>query len=385
MRFFYLIMVILFLSLNLRPSITSVGPLLETIQTDLGMSSVTASLLTTLPVFCMGLFALFSIKLSNRLGNEKSIIISMILIFLATIARGFLQSSWLLIATALVAGIGIGIAGPLISGFIKKYFPNQLSVTSVYSVSMVIGAALATSFSIPLFHTFGSWQWSLSFWSIFGLIAILLMLGLVTKREKSNVVVMKLPSMRILNKRVYLFMLLFGFVCTIYYSITAWLAPFAQSMGMSASQSGLVLTLFTAIQIPVSFFLPMIVGRTGRRKMWLLLCGLSELIGILLLITYFVPWIAAIFLAFGAGGLFPLAILIPIEEANNADQATSWSAQMQFGGFMIGAMGPIVFGLALDIFNSFIPAFIIILVVLCAMAMVVLQLYKSSSEREASN
>lgn len=385
MRFFYLVLVILFLSLNLRPSITSVGPLLEFIQTDLGMSGVTASLLTTLPVFCMGLFALLSIKLSNRLGTEKSLLIAMVLIFLATFARAFLHNSWLLITTALFAGIGIGIAGPLISGFIKKYFPDRLSVTSVYSVSMVIGAALATSFSIPLFHVLKeSWQWSLSFWSIFALVAILLLFGLLAKRE-AGTVIMKLPSMRIQNKRVYLFMLLFGFVSTIFYSITAWLAPFVQSMGMSASQSGLVLTLFTAVQIPVSFILPMVVGKTGKRKKWLLLCGLSELIGVVLLIGYFAPWVAAIFLGFGAGGLFPLAILIPIEEANNVDEATSWSAQMQFGGFMIGAIGPLVFGLALDIFNSFTPAFIMIMIILCALAVVVLRLDKSAPEREADN
>ena len=137
MRFFYLT-IIFFVSLNLRPSITSVGPLLDIIQTDLGMGGVTASLLTALPVFCMGLFAILAIKLNSRLGMEKSLLIAMSLIVVATSFAYSVHNSFLLFATALFSGIGIGIAGPLITGFIKKYFPNNLGLMGVYSVSMVI-------------------------------------------------------------------------------------------------------------------------------------------------------------------------------------------------------------------------------------------------------
>ncbi|MCE5172356.1 MFS transporter [Paenibacillus profundus] len=361
MHFIYLVVVIFFISLNLRPSITSVGPLLDVIQTDLGMSGVTASLITTLSVFCMGLFALLSIKLSVRLGIEKSLFVAMLLIFVATFFRAFINSSVLLLATALCSGIGIGITGPLISGFIKKYFPEKLSVTSVYSVSMVIGAAIASSLSVPLFQKLkGSWQHALSFWSILAFIAALSLLPLLRK-GKTNKTVIAIPSLRITNKRVYLFMLFFGCMAAIFYSITAWLAPLVQSMGISHSQSGFILTLFTAIQIPVSFLMPVLVSKIGGRKTWLLVCSLSELIGIGLLMGHSLPWIATIFLGIGAGGLFPLALLIPIEEANSEEEATSWSAMMQFGGFMFGSLGPMLFGLTADVFDNFTPALIVIM------------------------
>ncbi|MGE8207854.1 CynX/NimT family MFS transporter [Heyndrickxia sp. NPDC080065] len=374
MRFIYLILVIFFLSLNLRPSITSVGPLLDVIQTDLGMNGVAASLITSLPVFCMGLFAIFSIRLNNRLGIEKSLLLAMVLIFIATLSRGFLMNSWLLIATSLFTGIGIGIAGPLISGFIKKYFPGKLSVTSVYSVSMVIGASIATSFTIPLFNLLNeSWQIALSVWSILALIAALLVLPLLITEKAKNVMTTT-SSLRITNKRVYLFMLFFGCMAAIFYSITAWLAPFVQSMGMSHTQSGLILTLFTIIQIPVSFSIPLLVAKTRSRKMWLLICSFSELIGLVLLMGHFSPWIATIFLGIGAGGLFPLALLIPIEEANSIEEVTSWSAQMQFGGFILGAIGPLLFGFTLDVFNSFTPALIVILMTIILMIVIILNM-----------
>ena len=48
----------LLVGFNLRPIMAAIGPLLEILQQDLGLSSAQASLLTTLPVFLMGVCAL---------------------------------------------------------------------------------------------------------------------------------------------------------------------------------------------------------------------------------------------------------------------------------------------------------------------------------------
>jgi len=374
MRFFYLVMIIFFVSLNLRPSITSVGPLLDIIQTDLGMGGVTASLLTALPVFCMGLFAILAIKLNSRLGMEKSLLIAMSLIVVATFLRIFVHNSFLLFATALFSGIGIGIAGPLITGFIKKYFPNNLGLMGVYSVSMVIGAAVASSLSVPLYQRMNeSWQHALSFWSILAVPAFLLLIPLLTKAEKSRDT-LPISALFVKNKRVTLFMLFFCCMAAIFYSLTAWLAPIVQSMGFSYSQSGIILTLFTVIQIPVSFLIPILVSKTGNRKVWLLVCSLLEIIGILMLLLHFSPWVATVFLGIGAGGLFPLALLLPIQEAKNSEQTVSWSAMMQFGGYLIGALGPAFIGLTVDIFDNFVPALVGLLIIICVMLVTILKI-----------
>lgn len=367
MRVIYLIIIILFISLNLRPSITSVGPLLDIIQTNLGMSGLTASLITTLPVLCMGLFSIAAIKLNNRLGIEKSLLLAMLLIFTATFLRMFVNDSFFLLTTAFLSGMGIGIAGPLVSGFIKKYFPEKPGLTGIYSVSMVIGAAIASSFSIPLFHSMNdSWQHSLSFWSILAIPASLLLLPLL-KKGAPNKNPISISSIFTKNKRVSLFMLFFGCMAAIFYSITAWLAPIVQSTGLSYAQSGNILTLFTVIQIPISLTIPMIVSKTGHRKIWLLVCSLSEIIGIVLLMMHFSPWVATIFLGIGAGGLFPLALLMPIQEASNTTEAISWSAMVQFGGYLLGSLGPAFIGLTLDLFGNFVPALVVLVLVICVM------------------
>ncbi len=102
------IIAIILASFNLRPVITSVSPpLLGTIRQTLHMSAATASLLTSLAVLCMGLFAPFAIKLANRWSIERTIAYALILIGLATATRYFANTAWVMLVTALLSGIGI--------------------------------------------------------------------------------------------------------------------------------------------------------------------------------------------------------------------------------------------------------------------------------------
>lgn len=71
-KIFYLAALFL-AALNLRPIITSVASMMSMIQSDLGVSALTASLLTTLPVLCMGVFAPVATKLSRRFGLERTL------------------------------------------------------------------------------------------------------------------------------------------------------------------------------------------------------------------------------------------------------------------------------------------------------------------------
>ncbi|WP_284139498.1 MULTISPECIES: MFS transporter [unclassified Virgibacillus] len=384
MNYFYFVLVLFFISINLRPAITSVGPLLDIIKVDLGMSGVAVSLLTTLPVFVMGLFALIAVKLGKRLGTERALFVAMIFIFVSTFLRAFTANGGILIATSFVAGIGIAIAGPLVSGFIKKYFPGNSTVTGIYSVSIVIGASIGSSFTAPLFERIDhSWQAALSFWSILGLIATLLLIPILKKRAQDTTVASTtVPPMKKPNKHVYLSMFFFGCMAAIFFSITAWLAPIIKAMGYSHTFSGWVLTLFAIIQVPVSFIIPTIVSKRGNRKKWLLFCGFSELIGVVLLLLHFSPWVATVFIGVGAGGLFPLALLIPIEESKSVEEATSWSAMMQFGGFMIGALGPVFIGFTVDHFHPYKGPLFVLLLLIIAMLVIVSMIPGNKKEQE---
>lgn len=354
MRIRYLTMLLLLAALNLRPAITSISPLLENIRADLHIQGVTASLLVTLPVLCMGLFAPLALSWSQRWGLEKVITFSLLLIGGATLLRVLADSTFILMCSALLAGIGIGLIGPLLSGFIKQYFPNPAAMVSVYSVALVIGAALAAGLAVPLQQGLGSWQYSLAFWALLALVAGLSWLRLA--RSPQTVTKTTAVSLPLRQKKAWLLTVFFGLMAAIFYSLTTWLSPMMAHAGYSKIEAGYMMTLFTLIQIPISFLIPIGVSKFGKRAWWLVGCSVMEMIGLLTLHLPVSPWLAIAILGIGAGGLFPLALMLPIQEANHAGEANAWSAMTQSGGYTLGAIGPLIVGLLFDHSGNFVTA-----------------------------
>ncbi|MCU6709979.1 MFS transporter [Paenibacillus sp. J5C_2022] len=367
MRKFYLVMAIFLAALNLRPIITSVAPLLETLQSELGISGLTASLLTTLPVLCMGFFAPAATALSDRFGLERTIFIALCLITGASALRGIVSSVMILVATALAGGIGVSLAGPLLSGFVKKYFPTRPGVVSIYSASMIVGAGLASALAIPVYQSSRhSLALTLSCWAIFGVIALFVWAAFLRNGQagKEGRARTHLP---VRNRSALLLTLFFGMMACMFYSVTAWISPMAHSFGYDPAASAMLLTVFTLVQIPISLTVPALVARFGNRRFFLVMCSVFELIGVTLLLLRLPMLPAVICLGIGAGGLFPLALMLPIVETNTSEEAGAWSAMSQCGGYIIGAMGPLLIGTIHDYSGSFMPALIVMLVITAVM------------------
>lgn len=363
MKLFYIVFALILASLNLRPPITSISPLMSTIQHDLGLSGMTASLLTTLPVLCMGIFAPFSVRISRRWGNEGAIVLALILIGLGTGLRLFVGATPLMMFTSFLSGLGIALAGPLLSSFIKQYFPNRVAaMVGIYSTAMVMGASISVGLSLPLQHALGgSWKGSLATWALLAGIALPIWLKLAysarTERQSGQTSAVIHAPLPVKNRRAWVLTLFFGLMAAIFYSLTAWLAPAIQSQGYSQETAGNIQTLFTLISLPSTLFIPMLVHRYQRRVFWLVGCASLELIGVLMLNLSVSPWLAAIPLGIGAGGLFPIALMLPIDETNTAQEASSWSAMTQSGGYILGALGPLAIGWLHDLTGSFVQAF----------------------------
>lgn len=174
-RTYLYILALFFASINLRIGITSISPLLETIRQDLNISNFSVSFLTAIPVFCMGTFALLTGKVIKKYGAEKAIMACLILIGFATCMRAFTSSISTLFASSLFIGIGIALAGPLLSGFIKEKFPTKIGLMiGIYSVGMGTGASLSAGLTIPLQHVLkDDWNMALAFWGVLTIIAII--------------------------------------------------------------------------------------------------------------------------------------------------------------------------------------------------------------------
>jgi CP family cyanate transporter-like MFS transporter len=89
-----------------------------------------------------------------------------------------------------------------------------------------------------------------------------------------------------------------------------------------------------------------------------------ELVGVLMLNLSVSPWLAAIPLGIGAGGLFPIALMLPIDETRSTQEASAWSAMTQSGGYMLGALGPLLIGWIHDATDSFVQAFYVLAIII---------------------
>ena len=154
-----LLLGLVLVALNLRPALSSLAPLLNTVREHTGLSAAAAGLLTTLPVLCLGLFAPLAPRLARRLGAERAVLAILLLLAAGIVLRSLFPVAGLFLGS-LVAGASIGIIGVLLPGIVKRDFPHIAGImTGVYTMALCLGAALAAGASVPLAELFGdAWQ-----------------------------------------------------------------------------------------------------------------------------------------------------------------------------------------------------------------------------------
>lgn len=349
------IFAILLVALNLRPAISSIGPMLEPIRADLSLTNGQVSLLTAVPVLCMGLFAPFAIVFNRRFGFKRSIGFLLAIIGLFTLGRGLWPSYFNLLLSSFFIGIAIAIIGPMLSAMIKRDFPNRTaSLIGVYSFGMGLGATLAAGFTSVVYAASG-WPAGLAIWS--GLALAALIVWLRTAEPKLDLDGQVVPESTLIiarspwkNLKAWYMLLFFGFQSAFFFSMLTWLAPIAIDKGLSVLAAGAVVTVMTAVQIVCNISVPLLFSRYPNRFHWVLAVLSFGTVGILLLMfagTWSV-WLAAALIGVALGGLFPIALLLPLDATDSADEANSWAAMTQSGGYLISAFMPFIIGVIYD-------------------------------------
>ncbi|WP_287024798.1 MFS transporter, partial [Cobetia sp.] len=166
------LLILILVALNLRPALSSLAPLLDRITQDLGLSTLAAGLLTTLPVVCLGLFAPLAPRLARRLGVERTLSLALVTLGIALWLRASDMALLLYLGTLLCGG-SIGVAGTLLPAIVKREHPERADLfTGVYTMALCLGAALAAGLSVPLANLLDSWQASLACWALLVVIAL---------------------------------------------------------------------------------------------------------------------------------------------------------------------------------------------------------------------
>jgi CP family cyanate transporter-like MFS transporter len=272
----WLMLAIVLVALNLRPSMAAIGPLLSAIRSDIPLSFSLASLLTMLPVMAMGLAMFFGIGVSRRLGDQRTVMLSLLIIGVATFSRLFIDSAAELIVSAVMAGIGIALIQALMPALIKSRFPDHMALCmGLYVTSIMGGAALAASFAPSVMLRTGSWRSALAVWATLTLLALVFWWS--QRNSLSSPTMANAPKKYSFfnNSRAWLLALFFGLGTASYTCVLAWLAPYYVEKGWSEQNAGLLLGFLTAMEVISGLVVPAIANRSrDRRSVLTVLLGL---------------------------------------------------------------------------------------------------------------
>lgn len=331
-------------ALNLRPILAATGPLLDLIQVDTGIDDQHAGLLTTLPVFAMGLCALWAAHLQRWFGSRQGIVLGVSIITLACAVRLFWYQGYALIITAAAGGLGIALVQALMPSFIKSRFAERAStIMGLYSTGIMGGAAFAAAIAPPVAISLG-WSPALAIWALPALAALLLWMSQTQSRGPAPAQYHGIPWRL---PRAWLLMAFFGIGTGGYTLALAWLSPYYTQLGWTPTESGLLLALLSIGEVIAGLTVSALVGRFHDRRplLWtvlvFVLLGLAGLVWAPL--TLAIP--ATLVLAFGLGSLFPLSLIITMDHADSPDHAGALLGFVQGGGYMIASAMPLIAGI----------------------------------------
>ncbi len=374
----FLITGIIAISFNLRPAITSVGPLIGNIRDDVALTNGSAGLLTSLPLIAFAIMSPFAARLGNRYSYESALIIGLLLLLIGVSIRP-VSIAFLLFSGTFIAGLGIAILNVLLPGLIKERFPLKVGLmTSIYTTTMGIIASMASGISIPIAESFGNngWKISLLIWTI---PVILAMIVWVYLRVKAQNIQKKTDSEQIkyadssskkiwrspLAWQIAVFM---GLQSFLFYVTISWLPEIMYAKGLSMETSGWMLSFTQFIGLPASFIVPVLAEKLKSQRSIITVLALSFFLGyfgLLLGSNFIIIIISSIFIAFPLSGFFSLALTLLGMRARTSKDAADLSGMAQSVGYVLAAIGPIFVGFLFDLFGNWnFPIIAILLIVI---------------------
>lgn len=351
-----MLLVLVLIGLNMRPLLTSIGPLLPQLRAASGMNFTMASLLTALPMIAMGGLALAGGWITRHIRERDSVAVGLLMIIIGALMREVAPHSVVLLSSALLGGIGIGVIQVVMPTVIKRQFQRRMpQVMGLWSAALMGGGGLGAALTPWIADRSEIWNSSLAWWAVPAIIALI---GWWPQSRHSAETGLRNAqnTIRIIrNPRAWTLGIYFGVINGGYGSLIAWLPPYYMQLGNSAQFSGTLLALMTVGQTAGALLLPMLARHQDRRR--LLLASLAlQMIGFLGFILW--PAHLSVFWAFacgvGLGGAFPLCLVLALDHAGHPVISGKLVAFMQGIGFIIAGLSPYLSGILRSLSGDFV-------------------------------
>lgn len=345
-----LLTAVLLVGLNLRGAIASVSPVLADLQADLGLSSATAGLLTSLPVLCFALGAPLAIWLGRAVGVNRAVLLGCLAIAAVTAVRPYGGVALLLVATVVV-GLAMTVGNVLLPAVVKRDFGAAAGrVTGLLTASLAGSAALAAALTPPLAVWLG-WRHALAVWAV--LAAVAAGVWWAAARRTAPIAPAppdpaRVPGGRLRSDPVAWAVTAFlGFQSVAFYAVTAWLPSMLRdTAGLDLADAGLAMSVFQILGIPGTLLVPMFVHRWSDQRAMGVGIGVVwsvALAGLALAPDLWLAWCALGGVVQGMGISYAFTVLVL--RSRDDQVAGRVSGMMQLFGYPLGAAGPFLVGL----------------------------------------
>lgn len=342
---------------NLRLPITIIPPLLSTIEKDLGIPKSLAGLITSIPLITFAILSPVIVKVAKKLGNELTIFVFFILLIAGSYLR-IIPTVWALMLGTFLAGVGIDSGNVLVPALIKDHLPHQIPLgTSLYTMSMLLIGAIGTALSGVLITKVGL-QSTLAILSVVAIVALVFWIPNLRYNHRETTKNFERKQYRsVWNQNLgWLITAFFGLQSIVYYSFVTWLPSILQNHGISTIFASNLLTLLQLSGLPCSFIVPFLsIRKNGLRNLLIMLFvgyAIAPLGYLISTSNAVYLTIITIVTGFGSGLAFNMAVVFFTEKTTNPTQTAEVSGMAQSAGYLLAAVGPVLFGFIENVSGS---------------------------------
>ncbi len=241
------LLMIVFMAVNLRPTIAAVGPLLTEISDEFGLSGTAAGRSPR----CRSSSSAPTgwSRRSCRAPRGETLLVSAMALLVGGLVLRLVDAPAALFAGSLVAGVAISIGNIAMPAIIKRDHPSRITtVTAVYTLAVTAGASLSSGFAVPVEDLFdASWRLPLGLLAIPATLAGLLWVPRARRAAHAARSAPPAAAPRGLARVVWrsglawhvtVFM---GLQSLLAYVVLGWLPTICQDRGMGEALTGYVL------------------------------------------------------------------------------------------------------------------------------------------------
>jgi CP family cyanate transporter-like MFS transporter len=338
---------------NLRFAMAQVGPVIEDVRADTGMSNTVAGVLGTIPVLCFGVFAFAAAPLTRRIGMVATAQLSLALIAAGTLGRALPDAPSLIIALTLPIGVGSALLGVALPAYIKQRFADRAStITGIYAAAVSAGAATAAALMVPLADLLGGWREAFGASAIVAIVALPLWVGrqrVEEPRAEAGSAALGRPG-----RQEILIALSWGLQSLVFAAAINWIAAVYVDVGWDPHDASLVSALLPVLTCIASLVMPAI-SSVETRRYWILASGIAMAVGFVAvaLVPRAVPILWILILGAGIGAIFPLLWMLPLDLREHPSDVAALTAWMLGLGYILASAGPALVGALRDLTHGF--------------------------------